>query len=145
MVRLRDSRARENAEVLEALSMAEKIIKDCTGANPDELIALGGKIATVRNFVLDYRLPRDPEPVRQIVVYLCFDDPLRPAGILIAKTHDELLVYNLLKEARKEIERRKHFATPAMYRVIDEIFADEHVEYTIVEAGAYREMEFKIS
>jgi hypothetical protein len=32
-----------------------------------------------------------------------------------------------------------------MYRVIDEIFADEHVEYTFVEAGAYREMEFKIS
>ncbi len=106
------------------------------------MVRFGGKLATVRELIAESRKARDPEPIKHIVVYLCFDNPLRPAGILIAHTHDELHVYHLLKEARKEIAKRKHFATPGMYRVIDEIFTDEHIEYTIVEAGSYREMEF---
>lgn len=142
MAHLRDTRHREFAEVLEVLSLAERVIRASEGAPQEDVVRFGSKLATVQALIEESRKARDPEPIKHIVVYLCFDDPLRPAGILIAHTHDELLVYNLLKEARKEIAKRKHFATPGMYRVIDEIFTDEHIEYTLVGAGEYREMEF---
>lgn len=142
---LRDAQKRTFAEILELLTIAERVVRASEGAPQGDVILFGGKLSTVRALIDESRKARDPEPVGQVVVYLCMDNPLRPAGILIANTHDEMLVYTLLKEARKEIEKRKHFATPGMYRVIDEIFTDEHIEYTIIKAGEYREMEFLIS
>lgn len=135
----------EEFEILKAIDLASKVIANSEGACPEEVVLFGTMSQKIRNFISDHRKSRLAGENGTTVVYLRMDDPLRPAGILLANTDNEVLVYQLLKQVRITINTRKIFGTPRMYQVIDEIFTDEGVKYRIIEAGYYKEMEFVIS
>lgn len=82
--------------------------------------------------------------IQQIIVNLKWDEPEKPAGILIVGSGNSVLVGQLLGQVRETVNARQVFGTEGLYRVIEEIFNDEGIPVAIFKVRCYEQMEVRI-
>lgn len=81
---------------------------------------------------------------RQIIVNLKWDEPEKPAGVLIVGSGDSVQVGQLLGQVRETCKARQVIGTEGLYRVIEEIFNDEGIPVAIFKVRSYQQMEVRM-